>query len=235
MCWAWPRCPGCHSATVPGMATQPAVGGGRVVEVPPERLARWLRNFAARHGGTPDTTPVPAGLDLLAADGARAQARLPFGGSPSTWAELTALASEPRRTGLLLARRGGFAAGIAHGPSLLTSKVGRRYVQGRTAAGGWSQQRFARRRANQARRSADAAADAAAQLLVPESATLDALVLGGDRQVVKAILADRRLAPLSAKVAGWFLDMPEPRYSVLRDAAEFARMVRIRVSEPVQD
>jgi hypothetical protein len=216
------------------MATRPAAGGGHLVEVPPERLARWLANFTARHGGEPDSRPVPAGLDLLAPDGARAQARLPFGGTPSTWAELIASASEPRRTGLLLARRGGFAAGVAKGSTLLVSKVERRYVQGRTAAGGWSQQRFARRRTNQARQSAAAAAAAVARVLLPESPRLDALVVGGDRQAVDAILADRRLAPLAAKVAGWFLAVPEPRHSVLTDAAGLARMVRIRVIDSDQ-
>ncbi|HEX6077383.1 MAG TPA: acVLRF1 family peptidyl-tRNA hydrolase [Micromonosporaceae bacterium] len=214
------------------MGTRAAAGGGRLVEVPPERLVRWLENFAARHGGAPSTTPGPGGLSLAAPDGATAEAWLPFGGSPAEWEELVALASEPRRIGLLLARRGGFAAGIADGATLTASKVERRYVQGRTAAGGWSQQRFARRRANQARQGADAAADAVARLLLPESDRLHALVVGGDRQAVDAVLSDRRLAPLAAKVAGWFLTVPEPRHSVLTDAARLARVVRIRVIEP---
>ena len=41
-------------------------------------------------------------------------------------------------------------SGVAEGDRLVASKVDSYYVQGRTAAGGWSQQRFARRRENQA-------------------------------------------------------------------------------------
>ena len=51
---------------------------------------------------------------------------------------------------VVLVRRGGYAVGVASGDRLTAHKVGTRYVQSRTAAGGWSQQRFARRRANQA-------------------------------------------------------------------------------------
>ncbi len=202
------------------------------MEVPPERLVRWLENFAARHGGDPSVRSEPDGLTLVAPDGATARARLPFGGSPSDWPQLVDIASQPRRIGLLLARRGAFGVGIAAGPALVASKVERRYVQGRTAAGGWSQHRFARRRDNQARQSAEAAAEAVARLLLPESDRLHALVVGGDRQAVDATLADRRLAPLAAKVAGWFLSVPEPRQSVLVDAVTLSRMVRIRVTEP---
>ena len=43
-------------------------------------------------------------------------------------------------------RRGGYAVGLASGGGFTASKVGSRHVQSRTAAGGWSQQRFARRR-----------------------------------------------------------------------------------------
>lgn len=218
--------------TVPDMATQTAAGGGRVVEVPPERLGRWLDNFATRHGGEPLPRPVPGGLRLTAPDGAVAEALLPFGGSPSTSADLRAVASESHRIGLLLARRGAFGAGVADGPVVIISKIERRYVQGRTAAGGWSQQRFARRRDNQARQSAEAAADAVARLLLPERDRIHALVVGGDRRAVEAVLADRRLAPLAAKLGGWFLAVPEPRQAVLADAARLARMVRIRVTEP---
>ena len=199
--------------------------------MPPERLRRWLDNFAARHGGEPATEPMPGGLQLVAPDGEIAECALPFGGAPADADQLVAAAGESRRIGLLLARRGGYGIGIADGPSLVKSKIERRYVQGRTAAGGWSQQRFARRRDNQARQSAEAAADEAVRLLLPELDNLTAVVVGGDRQAVDAVLADRRLAPLAAKVGGWYLPVAEPRRDVLAAAAADARAVHIRLPD----
>ncbi len=67
--------------------------------------------------------------------------------------------------GIILVRRGGYAVGLAHGDRLTAHKVGTRYVQSRTAAGGWSQQRFARRRANQADGLVGAVAEHAVRLL----------------------------------------------------------------------
>jgi hypothetical protein len=137
-------------------------------------------------------------------------------------------ASASRRLGLLLVRRGGIAVGVAHGPDLKTSKVDSAYVQGRTAAGGWSQQRFARRRENQAKALAADAADVAARLLAGEQ--LDALVSGGDRALVEAVLADPRLAGLPAPTR--HLDVPDPRLVVLKAAVPAARAVQITVRDP---
>jgi hypothetical protein len=57
-------------------------------------------------------------------------------------------------------------------------------------------------------------------------------VAGGDRRTVDAILADRRLEPVAALVDQRFLDVPEPRLAVLRDAVAAARAIRIRVVDP---
>ena len=67
---------------------------------------------------------------------------------------------------MLLVRLGGYAAGVFTGypPVLGTAKVGSRLVHGRSAAGGWSQHRFARRREKQANEALDAAADAAVMI-----------------------------------------------------------------------
>ena len=72
-------------------------------------------------------------------------------------------ARRPRTVGVLLVRLGGYAAGVFTGypPTLQDAKVGSRLVHGRSAAGGWSQHRFARRREKQANEALDAAADAA--------------------------------------------------------------------------
>jgi hypothetical protein len=115
------------------------------------------------------------------------------------------------------------------------SKVGRRHVQGRAKAGGWSQQRFARRRENQARDAYAAAADAAARLMLPVLDTLDGLVTGGDRRAVAEILRDSRLRPLAELPRGRFLAVPEPRQRTLEQAAEACRAVRLHVVDVTRD
>src|SRR5690349_21377087 len=210
------------------MGAKPAAGGGRWVDVAPERLARWLENFAARHG--PWTA---AGLRLTAGDGATAELAPPPG-TPATQdlAELRRSAGEPRRIGLLLARKGAVAVGVAAGTELVVSKVDTHYVQGRTAAGGWSQQRFARRRDNQAKAAAADGAGIAARLLLPEVRTLSALVTGGDHTAVDTILASPPLQPLAGLRSDRFLEVPEPRKTVLEEAIAQARAIRILVKDP---
>ena len=66
---------------------------------------------------------------------------------------------------MLLVRKGGFAVARLAATRLVEHKIGQRHVQGRTKAGGQSQQRFARRRDNQARQAYEAAADHAARIL----------------------------------------------------------------------
>jgi hypothetical protein len=172
-------------------------------------------------------------LRLRAVDKSEAEILPPPGARMSDDLDgFVAMATAPRRIGLLLARKSAYAVGIADGAELVASKVDSSYVQSRTAAGGWSQQRFARRRANQAKAAAGDASDAVARLLLPEAGSLAAVVAGGDRRTVDAILADRRLEPVAALVDQRFLDVPEPRLAVLRDSVAAARAVRIRVIDP---
>jgi hypothetical protein len=209
------------------MVSRPAAGGGRWVDVAPERLSRWLAGFRERHGDV-ETRPRTDSLEITAADGEVAECHLLVGGA----ADLDGLVAEAlrrRRLGLLLIRRGGFAVGVAEGAELVVSKVGSRYVQSRTAAGGWSQQRFARRRENQARAAAGDTAEVAGRLLLPEVAALDAVVTGGDRRLVDEVLADPRLAPVRQLRADRFLDVPDPKLAVLKTAVAAARSVRIRL------
>ncbi|MDO3704818.1 acVLRF1 family peptidyl-tRNA hydrolase [Micromonospora sp. C28SCA-DRY-2] len=214
------------------MVGRPAVGGGRWVEVDPGRVGRWVTGFTDRHG-PPVTTAEGYGLRLAAPDGATAELHTPPG-APATadLAGFVAAATAPRRIGLLLARKGAVAVGVAAGEELEVSKVDTRYVQGRTAAGGWSQQRFARRRDNQAKAALADAAELAVRLLLPAASTLSALVCGGDRRAVDTVLTDRRLAPLAALRAERLLDVPEPRHAVLVGAIAAARAVRILVRDP---
>jgi hypothetical protein len=202
----------------------------RWVEVPPERLERWVAGFAERHGGDPAVEVVGGALVLTAPDGSIAECQPPVGVAvPATVAELAA--PPVPHIGLVLARRGGYAIGLATATGLTASKVDSRYVQGRTAAGGQSQQRFARRRENQAKAAAGEAADACLRLLVPAASELRAVVTGGDRRFVESVLADPRLAPLRPLRADRFLDVPDPKRAVLESALVAARSVRIGIDD----
>jgi hypothetical protein len=209
------------------MGARPAAGGGRWVDVAPERLPRWLENFAKRHGAY-----RAEGLCLTAEDGATAVLEGPIGAVPvPNLDDLVETAGAARRIGLVLARKGAVAVGVADGDELVVSKVDTHYVQGRTAAGGWSQQRFARRRDNQAKAATADGAGIVARLLLPQVRTLAALVAGGDRSAVDAILAAPALAPVAALRVGRLLEVPEPRHAVLVTAVAQARSVRILVRE----
>jgi Actinobacteria/chloroflexi VLRF1 release factor len=215
----------------------PATGGGRWVAVDPERLEGWLARFCARHGAAACTTGE-AVVVLTAADGAVAECHVPFPplrvDPEAPYGGLVAHAAADRRVGVLLVRLGGYAAGVFTGTRLVASKVGSRPVHGRSSAGGWSQQRFARRRQEQARTALTAAADAAAATLVPAVADLDAVVVGGDRRALSSVLDDPRLAALLPLVVDPRLDVPDPRRRVLEQAPSRFRAVRVRVAEPSQ-
>ena len=210
------------------MGERAAAGGGKWVDVAPERLERWMENFGARHGAYREL-----GLTLIAADGASAELSPPPGvRAAESVADLVRRAREPRRLGLLLARKGAVAVGITEGGELVASKADTHYVQGRTAAGGWSQQRFARRRDNQAKAAAADGAGIVGRILLPEVRRLAALVTGGDRSAIDMILAAPPLAPLATLRDGRVLDVPEPRHAVLVSAVAGARAVTILVKEP---
>jgi hypothetical protein len=199
------------------------------VEVDPDRLPRWLDGFRQRHGAL--TAQAADGvLVVTGADGAVARLHPPPGAAGGDdLAGFVAGARAPRRLGLLLARKAAAAVGIADGAVLTTSKVDSWYVQGRTAAGGQSQQRFARRRVNQASAAAGKAADIVARLLLPAAGELAAVVTGGDRATVESILADPRLAPLRPLRSERHLPVPTPNLAVLRGAVAAARAVGVHL------
>lgn len=204
------------------------------VLVAPERLQRWLDAFTKRHG----PTSWQFGANVVAgsaADGSRVECRVPFPpmrvDESLAYGGLIAHAARDRTVGVILVRRGGYAAGVFEGRTLVSSKVGSRHVQGRTAAGGQSQQRFARRRQKQAREAFEAAADAAVRVVGPEASRLDAVILGGDRAAVRHVMADPRLASLRELVIGDHLPVPDPKLAVLRDLPRHFRSVRIRLTE----
>jgi hypothetical protein len=208
------------------------VDADRLVRVSPERLRGWVEGFAERHGGFQASLSSDE-VTLAAADGARAVVALPFlpwtpVGEPVD--ALVAHVTRERRVGALLVRKGGYAVGHFAGVRLLASKVDSTYVQGRTKAGGWSQQRYARRRDNQSAKAYAETADVAARLLAPHAAELDAVVGGGDKAAVTAVLADPRLAALRPLLQPRVHAVPDPRLRVLEAFPEQFRAVEITLN-----
>lgn len=171
----------------------------RLVEVAPDRLTAWLDRFTANNPG-PDPAQRVVAVDRFDHD----------------------------PLALLLLRRGGYAVGLVAGGSLVAHKTGTRYVQSRTKAGGWSQQRYARRRGNQADELVDAAAGHLARILT-DRVPAQALVIGGDRQFVADAL--RALPEVAGLPRRELFDLPDPRLDVLRTALERARAVRVTIEE----
>jgi hypothetical protein len=221
----------------------------RWVDVAPERITGWIESFAERHGETM-AEPGPEVVVFRGADGTVAQCHVPFPplASPETAsigtgtagqdiraqaALIAAHSTADRTVGVLLVRLGGYAAGVFSGspPRLEASKVGARLVHGRSAAGGQSQQRFARRREKQAANALAAAADTAAAVFGPHSGRLDAVVLGGDRRAVAGLRGDARLSRYFDRAVERFLTVPDPRLAVLRETPKMFRAVHIRITE----
>jgi hypothetical protein len=233
----------------------PAAGGGRWVEVQPARFVSWMDEFRRRHGdaGVPVMNEAGAVVIVHAGDGTVAECHVPFPPLPAITARSWAAVAETvavhalaeRTVGVLLARLGGYAVGVfasspsggspsggspsGGSPRLIASKTGSRPVHGRSAAGGWSQQRFARRREKQASEAMQAAADAAATIF--KDVCLDAVVLGGDRRAIAALAEDPRLKDYLAKATDRFLTVPDPKLAVLRDTPRAFGAIRIRIIE----
>jgi hypothetical protein len=239
-----------------------AGSGGKWLDVSPERFPGWVTSFGLRHGvcenaeGTGaagalgDTPALVMATDsdhvtFTAPDGAVARCHPPFpeslpalDASTDITATIAAHAMTERTVGVLLVRLGGYAVGVFTGypPALGDAKVGSRPVHGRSAAGGWSQHRFARRREKQANEALQAAADAALLIFgrgAPgRGSRLDAVVLGGDKRAAAELRDDPRLAPYLALATDRFLTVPDPKRVVLLGATKLFLAVRIWLTEP---
>ena len=133
-----------------------------------------------------------------------------------TTASLRELLTRPRALGVALVRLGGYAVGIYRDGTFTVTKTGGRFVKNRHRKGGQSQRRFERIREGQTREHFDDVAEVIRTRLLPEAATLDAVVLGGDRHTAQALLSRAPLPPpLAAKLLPRVIDAPEPRRDVL--------------------
>lgn len=179
----------------------------RIVEVAPERFDRWRARFEANN---PQPDPAQRILRVERFD------------------------HEPMV--LLLIRRGGFAVGLVRGGVLSAHKVGTRYVQSRTAAGGWSQQRYARRRTGQAEELVEVTAGHLSRIVggAVGIAGLGAdagLVLGGDRRLTELALAEPGVAAMADLPTRTLYDLPDPRRDILDRAVARSSAVRVTIEE----
>ncbi|WP_426995903.1 acVLRF1 family peptidyl-tRNA hydrolase [Pseudarthrobacter sp. N5] len=206
----------------------------RVAFVSGVRLPGWVERFAGSHGELTQEE-LDGGLQLRAADGTVALLQPPWpvdgrpghGGDPVS--RLASLASQTRSVALILVRRGGYSVAVASEGAVLASKTGTRHVQSRTAAGGWSQQRFVRRRVNQADALVEAVAGHAARIFAGHR--IEYLAPGGDRTLAELVLAEPALKKYSVLPQLAFLDVPDPRAAVLKKASSDICAIRIRVTD----
>ena len=194
------------------------------VSVPSGRIEKWLDNFWGRHGKGA-VTAAEGAVMAAGTDGASASMRLLWPGivlGDDPLADLLSAARTPRRLGLLTVRADGHAVGLWDGTAVTDSKRRGHYVQSRTAAGGWSQQRFACRRENQAKAAYEKAAGDVAAIVEPAVARLDGLVTAGNPGAIKAVLADsrcRRTAALAAAMPLPHLELRDTSRDALTDLA----------------
>jgi hypothetical protein len=177
------------------------VSATRVVEVAPERYPGWRERFDAANAGKHEPQRVVA-IDRFAHD----------------------------PVGLVLVRRGGYAVGLAARGTLVGSKIGTAHVQGRTKKGGWSQQRYARRRSHQADEVVERARERVVQILLGAGVT--GIGVGGDRALVAQLLEDPRLAPLRELPRRELYDLPDPTRQVLQTALTRTVAVRVSIVDP---
>ena len=213
---------------------RPAAGGGRRLGVAPERLGRWLDGVGERHGAFTEVSTADGVVHITCADSTTLSLRAPFDWDPepTLLTGFTAAARRPRRAAVLLVRRGRWAVGVFDGSDLVVSKVDARQVQGRTAAGGWSQQRFARRRGHQTDAVVEHAVGTAVRVLLPHAGGLAALFTGGDRGLVDEVLADPRLKAVAGLRREPALDVGEPTKAVLLSTPGLFRAVDVHIVEP---
>ncbi|GAB3298928.1 hypothetical protein EK0264_17385 [Epidermidibacterium keratini] len=200
------------------------------------RLGRWLEGFTERNGAVSAYSPTAEGLLLRTDRGGEALLHGAWHGpAPSSNEPIVAWAAGADRTvAVVLVRRGGYSiaavelSGLDH--SVRASKTDQVYVQGRTAAGGQSQQRFARRRAGQAQQLVRSAADTAVRVLLTKQPVEYAeLITGGDLPLLEELLGDPRLRVLGA-LPRQHVAVGEPRRRTVDEAVDAARSVPIDVT-----
>ncbi len=215
----------------------------RTVWVDVPRIGGWVSRFAGGHDGAMLGPLDEQRCVVRGGDGQTAVLHRWPGGpvlsehvaiDADALLDLDSWTQVPRHLGVILIRRGGYAVGLSDGVELLSHKSGTAYVQSRTAAGGTSQQRFARRRGNQADALVGTVSDLAARhLLVPPVGTAShrplGIILGGDRRLAEQVLQAAPLAPIQDLPRQVYPDLPDPRFAVLKTAVRRGHSIRVEL------
>ncbi len=131
--------------------------------------------------------------------------------------------------GLVLVHLGVYAVGLCQGEKLVTSKVGTGLVHGRHKKGGSSQQRFQRRRENQATEFLGRVCLHAREQFESRAELIDYVVYGGPRQTLMQLQGCCPFLRLFADRVLLRLDVPDPRREILEKAV--GRIWSSRITE----
>lgn len=194
----------------------------RTAFVSAARTPGWVERFSAAHGGLELAQDTDDGVQLRMRDGAAALLSPPWpdDGRPGRGADilerLVSVAAQERRIGILLARRGGFAVGVAVAGKLLAHKVGSASARSRGSDAGAAV--------------AERAAQEAARIF--SAARFEYLATGGDKLLVESALAIPALRQYAKLTRLAPLAVVDPKMDVLTRAAADFCSIRIRITEP---
>ncbi|MFC2070111.1 acVLRF1 family peptidyl-tRNA hydrolase [Chloroflexota bacterium] len=128
------------------------------------------------------------------------------------------LLDSDHKIGIVLVHLGSYAVGFCRGEKLVSSKVGTGLVHGRHKKGGSSQQRFQRRRQNQADEFLKRVCEHVIEHLSPHEKDLEYIVYGGPRQTVLKLKKRCRFLQSLEERELSLIEVPTIRQPVLEKA-----------------
>ena len=212
----------------------------RRVTVSAVRLPGWIERFGERHGGCDVYPADDFALVISGGDGCHARIAPmvePSAAGAGPTGDRVAWLAEPARFKripepllVVAIRRAGYAVAVTGADQVTASKHGRRHVQGRTAAGGWSQQRFARRRENASDALVKDVAEHVVRLVGVGGGRSRAVAIGGDRAMATDVLAAAGAVVAGLPIVG-YLDVVDPDASFVRGLPELVSGVVVDIDE----
>jgi len=136
--------------------------------------------------------------------------------------------------GIILIRMGAFAVGIAHGETIISSKISGGCIHGRHRQGGSSAARFARHREKQIELFFTRACGYTREHIEPHTRKMDYIIYGGARTTINTFKKQcSLLAKIPAPQLAPYLDIAQPRQQVLEETV--VRLYSSRVIQWRQD